>query len=135
MADYLYNKGREKFLNGAISWGSDTIKLALIDSASYTPSQSADEFYGDINSGMRVALSGALSSKTYTDGVADAADVTLSSVTGSPCEMLVIIKDTGSVGTSPLIAHMDSYNGLPVAPNGGNITVAFPSDSNKIFKL
>lgn len=135
MADFMYDLGREKFLTGAISWSSDTIKLGLIDTASYTPAQSTDEFLNDIGAGMRTAISGALASKTTTAGVADAADVTLSSVSGSTSEILVIFKDTGSAATSPLICKMDSYNGLPVTPNGGNITVAFPNDASKIFKL
>lgn len=135
MADYLYDKGREKFLTGAIAIASDTIKILLVDGASYTPVQATDEFLSDITAGMRVATSSALASKTTTAGVFDAADVTLTSVSGAQSEMLVLIKDTGSAATSPLIAKMDSYTGLPVTPNGGNITIAFPSDSNKIFKL
>lgn len=135
MADYLYDKGRESFLKGEISWNSDTIKLVLVDTASYTPSQSSDQYLSDIAGGMRVATSGALASKTTTSGVADAADVTLSSVSGATSEALVIYKDTGSAATSNLICKMDTYNGLPVTPNGGNITIAFPNDPNKIFKL
>lgn len=134
-ADYIYDKGRQAILEGSIAILTDTIKLALVDNASYTAVQSTDQFLSDIPSGMRIAISSGLSSKTSTSGVFDAADVTLSSVSGATSEYLVIFKDTGTASTSPLIAKMDSYNGLPVTPNGGNITVAFPNDSNKIFKL
>ncbi len=135
MADFMYDKGRQAFAEGSIAWLTDTIKLVLVDNASYTPAQSTDQYLSDIAAGMRVAISGALASKTSTSGVLDAADVTLSSVTGATSELLVIFKDTGTASTSPLLTKMDSYNGLPVTPNGGNITVAFPNDSNKIVKL
>lgn len=135
MASFLFNKGREKFLKGEISWNSHNIKVTLVDNATYTASQSADEFYSTIPGGERVAESSNLGSKTTTDGVADAADVVLTAVTGDVCEYIVGWKDTTDPATSPLIWKNDDYAGLPVTPNGGNITIAWPSDSNKIFKL
>jgi hypothetical protein len=47
----------------------------------------------------------------------------------------VIYKDTGTAATSPLIAYIDTATGLPVTPNGGDITVTWDNGSNKIFKL
>lgn len=135
MASFLYNKGRQKFLEGGISWSSADIKVTLVDNATYIASQSTDEFYSIIPAGERVAESSNLASKTTTDGVADAADVVLTSVTGDVCEYIVGWKDTTDPATSPLIFKIDDYAGLPVTPNSGNITIAWPSDSNKIFKL
>lgn len=135
MASALYDKGREKFLTGAIAIATDNIKIVLVDTASYTVNLATDEFLSDIPSGMRVATSGNLSSKTTTAGVFDAGDVTLTAVTGAQSEALVIIKDTGTASTSPLIAYVDSATGLPVTPNGGDITIAWDNGSNKIFKL
>jgi hypothetical protein len=34
-----------------------------------------------------------------------------------------------------LIAYIDTATGLPVTPNGQNITVSFDNGSNRIFKL
>ena len=135
MASFLFDKGRSKFLDGLIGWSSADIKVTLVDNATYTASQSADEFYDDIPGGELVAVSSNLGSKTSTAGVADAADVVLSSVTGDICEYIIGWKDTTDPATSPLIFKIDDYAGLPVTPNGGNITIAWPSDSNKIFKL
>ena len=45
------------------------------------------------------------------------------------------IKDTGTSGTSPLIAIFDVATGLPVTPNGGDISLAFDDGSDKIFRL
>jgi hypothetical protein len=133
MANALYGKGREKFLTGDIAWDTDNIKVSLVDTGTYTVVIDTHEFYSDL-SGV-VADSGNLASKTVALGVADAADVTFSSVTGSSAEALVIWKDTGVAATSPLIAYIDTATNLPVTPNGGDITVAWDSGSNKIFKL
>lgn len=135
MANALYDKGREKFLTGAVSWSSDNIKVVLVDNADYTVNISTHEFLSDVASGGRVATSGNLASKTTTAGVADAADVTFTAVTGDQSESLVIYKDTGSAATSPLIAYIDTATGLPVTPNGADITVTWDNGSNKIFKL
>jgi hypothetical protein len=135
MANALYDKGREKFLNGALSWGSDTIKAVLVDLAYYTQNLATDEFLSSIASLARVATSSAFTSKTYSTGVADAADLLFTAVTGASCEALVLYKDTGSDTTSPLIAYIDTATGLPVTPSGSDIPVIWDNGVNKIFKL
>lgn len=135
MANALYGLARKKFLDGDIDWLADDIKVILVDAADYSVSIDVDEFLDDIAAGARVATSANLGTKDSTLGVADAADVVLSSVTGDESEALVIYKDTGVEGTSPLIAYIDSATGLPVIPNGGDITIAWDSGANKIFKL
>jgi hypothetical protein len=135
MSNALYDLGRQKFLEGAIAYLTDTIKVVLVDNALYTVNLVTHEFLSDIAVGARVATSPALSSKTSTAGVADAADATFSLVTGAQSEALVIYKDTGSAATSPLIAYIDTATGLPVTPNGGDITVQWDNGGNKIWKL
>lgn len=135
MASALYDFGRESFLTGDIDWAADNIKLVFVDVADYTVNLATHQYLDDIPGAARVATSGNLSGKTTTAGVADAADVTVATVSGDVFEALVIYKDTGTEGTSILIAYIDDYTGLPCTPNGSNITVAFPNDGNKIFKL
>jgi hypothetical protein len=132
MANTLYDKGRQKFLEGSIAFASDTIKVALVDTGTYTFSQT-HEFYSSV-SGV-VGTPQTLASKTTTSGVADAADVTFTAVTGASAEALIIYKDTGSTATSPLIAYIDTATGLPVTPNSGDINIIWDSGANKIFKL
>jgi hypothetical protein len=134
VASSLYDKGREAFLDGTISWTGATIKAALVTS-SYTFSN-AHQFWSSV-SANQVGSSVTLATKTVTSGVADADDLVFSSVSGSACNALVIYKDTGVAGTSPLIAYIDSSTatGLPVTPNGGNINIVFDSGANRIFKL
>tara|TARA_R110002096_G_C14661910_1_gene728367 strand:+ start:52697 stop:53104 length:408 start_codon:yes stop_codon:yes gene_type:complete len=135
MANALYGLGRQKILEGGIAILTDDIKTVLVDTATYSVSIDADEFLSDIAVGERVATSANMSSKTSTLGVFDAADITYSAVSGDVSEALVIYKDTGVASTSPLIAYIDTATGLPVTPNGGDITVTWDSGSDKIFKL
>jgi hypothetical protein len=135
MANALYDKGREAFLAGDIDWENDTIKVVLVDSADYTVDIASHDNLDDIPSGARVATSGALTGKTVSAGVADAADVTISSVSGDQFEYIIIYKDTGTESTSKLIACLDTATGLPCTPNSGDIEIQWSNDASKIFKL
>jgi len=135
MANAVYDKGREGFLTGTINWSSDTIKMTLCDAADYVKNLATDQYYNIVTVAGRVATSAAFTSKTVTAGVADAADVTYTTVSGDVSEELVIWKDTTVESTSPLICNIDTATGLPVTPNGGDITVQFDNGANKIFKL
>jgi len=135
MASALYDKARKAFADGDIDLLNDTIKCVLIDAADYTVDLANHDFLDDVASGARVGTAQTLGSKTTTAGVFDAADVTFSSVSGDQCEAILIYKDTGTEGTSPLIAYIDSATGLPVTPNGGDIQIQWDNGSNKIFKL
>lgn len=134
MSNSLYNLGRQSFLEGDISWLTDNIKVVLIDTSEYTVDLTTDQFLSDIDSEARIATSSNLSGKTSTSGVADADDLTVSSVSGS-VDALVIYKDTGSAATSNLIAYIDAAAGIPANPGGGNVTITWANTNSKIFKL
>ncbi len=133
MANALYDKGREKFLTGAINASADTLKCALIKDT-YAPTLASDEFYSTLSAHV-VGTPQTLTSKTVTAGVLDAADVTFLAVPTSAVKFCAIYKDTGTAATSPLIALFDTAAGLPVSTNGGDIIIAWDNGANKIFKL
>lgn len=136
MATFLYDTGRNAFLTGDIDWDSDDIRAIFVDAADYTVNQATDEFLQDIAAGARVGVSAAsIASKSSAAGVADAADHTIAAVSGDQFEAIVLYKHTGVESTAQLIAYIDNYSGLPATPNGSDITVAWPNDANKIFKL
>jgi hypothetical protein len=133
MVNALYDKGRQAFLNKDIDMVDDNIKAVLVDTRTYTVDLAAHDMHNDL-SGV-IATSGNMASKTTTAGVFDAADLTFSSVTGATVEAVVIYRDSGTSSTSELIAYIDTGTGLPVTPNGGDITIAWDNGTNKIFKL
>lgn len=135
MANSLYDFGRESFLAGNLDWDANAIKMYLIDEADDTIDLALDQDIADRASAARVATSANFSSKTVTAGVADAADITFSAVSGDVSESLDIFYDTGTEATSTLICNIDTATGLPVTPNGGDITVQWDAGANKIFKL
>jgi hypothetical protein len=133
MANALYPKAKEAFLNGSINMIANTITIALIDTGVYTYSTS-HQYRSDISNSAVISTT-TLTNKTITGGVFDADDALFSSVTGANAEALIIFSDSSVQGTSRLIAYIDSATGLPILPNGGDITVAFSSGSSRIFAL
>lgn len=127
MANKLYPKGRQKFLEGSVAWLTDTIKVTAV-TAGYAQSD-AHEFISSVGAGSRVVTSGALTAKTSTNGAGDAADVVYTAVPGgSTIVGLVVWKDTGVEGTSPVLAWYDTKadtTAISVATNGGDITVSW----------
>jgi hypothetical protein len=135
MANALFDSYRSQCLTADVDL-DDEIRLILVDHGVDTPNPTTDDFLDDIASGARVATSGAFTGKTFTAGVFDSNDVTLTSVSGNSAESIVIFNNTPATeATKDLIAHIDTATGLPVTPNGGDITVQWDNGSNKIFKL
>lgn len=135
MANTLFDKARERFLNAQIDWMSDVIKVILVDTGAYTPQTATHEYRSDISNSAVIAGPVTLTGKSTTGGAANAADITFTSVSGPSIEAIVIYKDTGDNNTSPLIAYIDTATGLPITPNGGDIIVTWDRGTNKIFKV
>lgn len=112
MANTLFDKARQRFLEAQINWMTDTIKCILVDTGAYTPQTAIHEFLADIPISARIAGPVTLTAKATTGGAADAADCTFTSVSGSSIEAIVIYSDTGTESTSPLIAYIDTATGL-----------------------
>jgi len=132
MANALYPKWKESLIQlTANNSLTGTVKAALVDTGTYTYS-AAHQFLSSL-SGV-VGTAATLGTKSYTNGVFDAADVTYTAVSGSSAEAIVLYIDTGVAGTSPLVAYIDTgATGLPVTPNGSDISIAW--NASGIFAL
>lgn len=133
MANAIYPKYKEALLDGAtnIDVNDGTVKVALIDTGTYTYS-SAHDFYDDV-SGV-VGTPQTIANTTVTNGLFDGDNVTFTAVSGNTVEALIIYIDTGSAATSRLVAYIDTgVTGLPVTPNGGDITITW--NASGIFQL
>lgn len=138
MANALYPKWKEALLQNSIDSdldgsGSTGVWAALVDTGTYTYS-SSHEFYSSLSGvvGTDVEVG---ATKSYTNGTFDGADLTFTSVSGSSVEAIVLYrKNAGANTTWRLIAYLDTgFTGLPVTPNGGNITVTW--NASGIFTL
>jgi hypothetical protein len=133
MANAIYPKYKQSLLAGDanISLTTGSVRVALVDTNVYSYN-AAHDFLNDVT-GI-TATSAALGTKTVTDGTFAAGSATFTSVTGNQSEALVIYIDTGVAATSRLVAFLDtSITGLPVTPNGGDITVSW--NASGIFRI
>ena len=130
----LYGLAREKFLRGEIEWLNDDIR-ALMVSAAYTPNFITDEFVSAISAEARSEASDLLTDKTAVNGWAGSGNIIWETVTGAVRVALVLFKDTGNVGTSPLIAYLDEgITNLPLDPTGTRVTF-LPDPDSGLFRL
>jgi hypothetical protein len=131
MSSTFYPKAKENLLKGNIDVVNDTVKIAMVDTGTYTYS-STHELYSD--------LSGVVGTPTTLANVAldvnsiGGDNVTFDSVTGSTVEAVVIYKDSGTPATSYLIAYIDTITNSPIVPNGGDLTVVW-DDATAIATL
>ena len=130
MANAIYPLWKEAIIQASASSalngsGTTGVYAALVDTGTYTYS-AAHQYYSSL-SGIVGTDQEIGATKTYTNGVLDGADLTYTAVTGASVEALVLyIKNAGANTTWRLLAYIDtSVTGLPVTPNGGNITVTW----------
>lgn len=142
MANALFDSYRNGIIGShstRVDYDADTISLMGIDHTDDVPVVATDDFLSDIASGGRVPAIGSapnLASKTIGTiavGVADAADVVFTTLSGDQFESMVLFKNTGTDTTSDLIAFWDTASGLPFTPNGGDLTVVFSGSG--IFRI
>lgn len=136
MANAFYNSFSTKLATAAINLTTANIKLAIVDAADYTINLTTHDALDDIPGGAIVSTSGNLASVTFGSvaaGVFDAADLTLTGVTGDPFELGILYVDSGTASTSWLICAFDTATGLPGTPNGGDFDVTW--NASGIFKI
>ena len=133
MANAIYPLYKQAILTGGANtnMSSTNVRVALVDTGTYTYS-ATHEFLTSL-SGV-VGTAQLIGTKTFTNGVFDGDNVTYTAVTGNSVEALAIYIDTGTAGTSRLVAFIDTgVTGLPVTPNGGDITITW--NASGIFAL
>jgi hypothetical protein len=133
MANAIYPLYKQALLDGSanVDINDLTVKVALVDTGVYTYS-AAHEFLTSLTGVVGTAQT--IANTTVANGLFDGDNVTYLTVTGLPVEALVIYIDTTVAATSRLVAYIDSgVTGLPVTPNGGDITVTW--NVSGIFQL
>jgi len=146
------NNFKEELMEAQFDFLNDTLKVALVsDNTAYSFSPDTDTFVGDVLDGgttaeefqgsgySRQTLSNVTVTQDDTDdeGVADADDVTFTSLDGDTIQAVLVYKEVGgdetTPGDDPIIAVFDdnsagSLADLPLTTNGGDVTLAFSSE-------
>ena len=135
MPSFLYNVAKEDFINGDIDMDLDTIRVRACADEDY-----ASPVATDSSMTPAVAYTGstdvALSSRTITNGVFDAANLAPAfsslAIDGSKdIDALVIYKFVTNDADSVPIAYIDLSSA--VTPNGGDINITW--NASGIFTL
>ena len=132
MATVVTNEFRNAQLgaptHSMIDLNTDNIDASLLDQTDSGTISATTVDYDELDTPTVVAT-GDIATPTIGSvgvGVFDAADLTFSSVSGDAADYLVLWKNSGTPATSPVIVAFDSATtGLPVTPNGGDITVTW----------
>ena len=139
MANGMFDFGRNEFALGNLDWvtpGGNGCKAALVDEGTWTPNLSTDQDYADASGIVGTPTLIANPSTPDTDGACNGDDVVFSTVAGATVEGILVYFDSGVAATSTLICYFDTaVSGLPVTPNGGDITVQWAAATPYIFKL
>lgn len=155
MANTLYNIARKGFLTeitvgaftGQLDWedGSSDFVAVLIDADEYTFNETHTSM-DDVSGSAIVAKKIMTSRGSLADGTATADNTVFEAVSAGPAaEAVLIYRSNDATGTDfehevdtacVLVAYLDTgISGLPVTPNGGDITVLWNGGNGWIFRL
>lgn len=128
MASVVYNLAKQKILKGDIDFDSP-INVALVLSG-YTPDIDTHEFFDDITNeasganytagGITLSSTTVIANTTSDLAAFDAADITWATSTIT-ARGAVLYRNTGTAGTSPLIAYFDFTEDK--VSSAGNFTI------------
>ena len=123
MANAFYPAFKSALLSGDADMADGTVNAVLVDTSGYTFSEAHDAL-NDVPAGARLGTPQTLAGKAIDYGVFDASDISFPEVPAGGTAGAVVIYIAGaSEAQSRLVAYFDTMDGLPVAPNGGDIAV------------
>lgn len=138
MANAVYPEYKEFLLSAAanvslnVNDATDGPFCRLVDTGTYTYN-AAHDFADDVTGG--VGTDQRISTPTVANGTFDGDNLTYTAVSGNSVEALVIYRhNSGANTTWKVVLYLDtSVTGLPVTPNGGDITVTW--NASGIFTI
>lgn len=141
MANAAFTPGIEGLMSGEIDLDTAVIKAALVRGYTF---DATDKFMSDLTGGTVNGASAALSSKSVTGGVFDAADTTIDTTASAIDHILILYQASAVTGGSDvantsqrLLCYLDTTgdSSLPIQPGTGTVAVTFSSGSSKILKI
>lgn len=115
--------------HSVIDFNTDNIDASLLDQTDAGTITSAFVDYDEVDAPTVVATADVTVSTIINGVVTLSGAVTFTAVTGDAADYLTVWKNSGLPATSPLAITWDSATtGLPVTPNGGDITATWGSN-------
>jgi hypothetical protein len=116
--------------HSVIDFNTDNIDASLLDQTDSGTITAATVDYDEVDTATVVATADVSVSGISGGVVTLTGAVTFSAVTGDAADYLTVWKNSGTPATSPLAITWDSAStGLPVTPNGGDITATWGSNT------
>ena len=141
MANAEFDTFDEGILQGEINLATAVIKAAFVRGYTFN---AAHKFVTDVTGagGVLNGTSAALASKSFTGGVFDAADTTVST-TASAVDHGILLFQSSAVGggadvaasAQRLIGYYDTGTGLPIQPGTASTPIVWDNGSNKILHV
>ena len=115
--------------HSVIDFDTDNIDASLLDQTDAGTITAATVDYDEVDTATVVAT-GDVTVTGIAAGVVSASAITFSAVTGDAADYLTVWKNSGTPATSPIAITWDSATtGLPVTPNGGDITATWGTNT------
>jgi hypothetical protein len=117
--------------HSVVDFDTDTIKASLLDETDSGTITASFVDYDEVDAATVVANVADIGVSGISGGVVSLTGlITFTSVTGDAADFLTVYKDSGTPATSPLIITWDSAStGLPVTPNGADITATWSGNT------
>lgn len=115
--------------HSVIDFNGDNIDASLLDETDSGTITASFVDYDEVDTPTVVATADVSVSSISGGIVTLTGAVTFSTVTGDAADFLSVWKNSGTASTSPLAITWDSAStGLPVTPNGGDITATWTTN-------
>ena len=134
--------GDDTAAHGFVDIDTDTIKVGIVDTGTDYSFSAAHQDWDDVgaytlNASYNGETNQTLSNIAISSGAVDnTQDITFTGVAidgAKTVDAIIHYKDSGVIGTSPLISFHNSFVGGAVTPNGGDIVIAY--NASGIFSL
>lgn len=135
MSSGLYKNGIREIQRANIDLINATISGALIDASTYTPDLDNDISLDDVGEDNLIQEA-ELINKSLDGTAFRADDLVFPSVdTGQTVNAVLLYLDTDTLEESFLIAYIDNAPEFPITTDGTDITIAWDTGANGIFKF
>lgn len=116
--------------HSAVDIDTDNMDTSLLDETDSGTITASFVDYDEVDGATVVATGDLPALSSITGGIATLSGAqTFTSVTGDAADFLTLWKNSGTPATSPLVITWDSAStGLPVTPNGGDITATWSTN-------
>ena len=132
MANAIFPNGLEGIADDTISLQGDVRAMLVLSTYVYNAANKFVSDLGAVDNGRSVALT----TKTFTGGVFNAANTSVTAIAAAASKAIVLYQFNAADTAARLISFQDVGTGLPFTPAAGqNVPVNWSTGVDKIFKL